>query len=150
MRRLPGILLLTVATLIVVVALLVSGLRLVLPQLNSWRPQVLEKVSAMAGVPVENVIRADEVTNVRAFGTESDLEMVQNVVNARQAKQRRRIEITQEYHRIGAVRGQVLDADGQTRKLLFNENLSFFYIIKGSIVGGEPHQYGESKNQKSQ
>ncbi len=47
MRRLPGILLLTVATLIVVVALLVSGLRLVLPQLNSWRPQVLEKVSAM-------------------------------------------------------------------------------------------------------
>jgi hypothetical protein len=65
-------------------------------------------------LPQTDVIRADEVTNVRAFGTESDLEMVQNVVNARQAKQRRRIEITQEYHRIGAVRGQVLDADGQT------------------------------------
>ncbi len=41
-RRLPGILLLTVATLIVIVALLVSGLRLVLPQLDAgvrscWR-----------------------------------------------------------------------------------------------------------------
>ena len=35
MRRLPGILLLTVATLIVIVALLVSGLRLVLPQLDA-------------------------------------------------------------------------------------------------------------------
>ena len=45
MRRLPGILLLTVATLIVIVALLVSGLRLVLPQLDAWRPQLLEKIS---------------------------------------------------------------------------------------------------------
>lgn len=43
MRRLPGILLLTAATLTVVVALLVSGLRLVLPQLDAWRPQLLEK-----------------------------------------------------------------------------------------------------------
>ncbi len=45
MRRLPGILLLTVATLIVIVALLVSGLRLVLPQLDARRPQLLEKIS---------------------------------------------------------------------------------------------------------
>lgn len=53
MRRLPGILLLTVATLIVVIALLVSGLRLVLPQLDAWRPQLLEKISAISGSPVE-------------------------------------------------------------------------------------------------
>ncbi len=44
MRRLPGILLLTAAALTVVVALLVRGsLRLVLPQLDAWRPQLLEK-----------------------------------------------------------------------------------------------------------
>ncbi|HDH1517645.1 TPA: AsmA2 domain-containing protein YhdP [Klebsiella quasipneumoniae subsp. similipneumoniae] len=53
MRRLPGILLLTVATLIVIVALLVSGLRLVLPQLDAWRPQLLEKISALTGTPVD-------------------------------------------------------------------------------------------------
>ena len=53
MRRLPGILLLTVATLIVIVALLVSGLRLVLPQLDAWRPQLLEKISTLTGTPVD-------------------------------------------------------------------------------------------------
>jgi uncharacterized protein (TIGR02099 family) len=52
-RRLPGILLATGASLIVVVALLISGLRLVLPELNHYRPQLLEKVQAIAGVPVE-------------------------------------------------------------------------------------------------
>lgn len=53
MRRLPGILLLTGATLIVIVALLVSGLRLVLPHLNAWRPVLLEKLEAMTGTPVD-------------------------------------------------------------------------------------------------
>ena len=53
MRRLPGILLLTGATLIVIVALLVSGLRLVLPHLDAWRPALLEKIEAMTGAPVD-------------------------------------------------------------------------------------------------
>ncbi|MDY0971243.1 AsmA2 domain-containing protein YhdP [Siccibacter turicensis] len=52
MRRLPGILLLTAATLIVIVALLVSGLRLALPYLDSWRPTVLQKISEAYGQPV--------------------------------------------------------------------------------------------------
>lgn len=53
MRRLPGILVLTGATLIVIIALLVSGLRLVLPHLDSWRPQVLAKIESATGVPVD-------------------------------------------------------------------------------------------------
>lgn len=53
MRRLPGILLLTGATLVVIVALLVSGLRLVLPHLDSWRPQVLAKIESAIGIPVD-------------------------------------------------------------------------------------------------
>ncbi|QZY36467.1 AsmA2 domain-containing protein YhdP [Enterobacter cancerogenus] len=53
MRRLPGILLLTGATLVVIVALLVSGLRLVLPHLDSWRPQLLAKIESSTGVPVD-------------------------------------------------------------------------------------------------
>jgi uncharacterized protein (TIGR02099 family) len=52
-RRLPGILLLTGATLIVIVALLVSGLRLVLPHLDSWRPQVLAKLESATGMPID-------------------------------------------------------------------------------------------------
>ncbi|NDJ56155.1 AsmA2 domain-containing protein [Enterobacteriaceae bacterium 4M9] len=58
MRRLPGILLLTGATLVVVVALLVSGLRLLLPHLNTWRPALVEKIERASGVPV-SVERVD-------------------------------------------------------------------------------------------
>ncbi len=53
MRRLPGILLLTGATLVVIVALLVSGLRLALPHLDSWRPQILAKIESATGLPVD-------------------------------------------------------------------------------------------------
>lgn len=52
MRRLPGILLLILATLIVIAALLVSGLRLVLPKLDQWRPQILAKIESATGMPV--------------------------------------------------------------------------------------------------
>ena len=52
MRRLPKILLRTVATLLVIVALVVSGLRLTLSHLDSWRPAILGKISAATGQPV--------------------------------------------------------------------------------------------------
>ncbi len=43
MRRLPGILLLTGAALVVIAALLVSGLRIALPHLDARRPEILNK-----------------------------------------------------------------------------------------------------------
>lgn len=49
MRRLPGYLLVTLATLIVLVALLVSGLRLLLPHLDRVRPQIAEQLSELTG-----------------------------------------------------------------------------------------------------
>ena len=48
-----GILLATGATLIVIVALLISGLRLMLPKLNDYRPQLLAQVEKLSGVPVQ-------------------------------------------------------------------------------------------------
>lgn len=59
-------------------------------------------------------ILADEVQNLRAFGSESEEEAVQNYVNQRLAKLGRDLEATLEYQRIGAIRGQILDADGTT------------------------------------
>ncbi|EFG5119053.1 AsmA2 domain-containing protein [Escherichia coli] len=53
MRRLPGILLLTGATLVVIAALLVSGLRIALPHLDAWRPEILNKIESATGMPVE-------------------------------------------------------------------------------------------------
>ena len=52
MRRVPGILLTTCATIIVMVALLISGLRVALPKLDTFRPQLLSKIEAVSGVPV--------------------------------------------------------------------------------------------------
>lgn len=65
-------------------------------------------------LPQRATILADEVQNVRAFGTESELETVQNIVNKRLAKMRRNLDTTIEYQRMGAIKGQVLDSDGST------------------------------------
>lgn len=53
MRRLPGILLATGAIIIVVIALAISGLRLALPQLDRFRPQLVEKISSLSGIPLQ-------------------------------------------------------------------------------------------------
>lgn len=60
---------------------------------------------------VPNSVKADEIQNVRAFGSETELETIQAVVNKKLAKDRRDLEATQEYHRIGAIKGVILDAD---------------------------------------
>lgn len=65
-------------------------------------------------LPQTATIGADEVMGVRAFGSEGELETVQNVVNKRLAKMRRRIDATIEYQRIGAIKGEILDANGST------------------------------------
>jgi len=59
-------------------------------------------------------IMADEVQNVRAFGEESETQLVQSIVNERLEKMRNRMDVTLEFQRIGAIKGQVLDADGST------------------------------------
>jgi hypothetical protein len=63
-------------------------------------------------IALEDTVLADEVQNVRAFGTENALEGVQNVVNLRLAEMARKHDATLEHLRIGAIKGQVLDADG--------------------------------------
>ncbi len=65
-------------------------------------------------IALEDTILADEVQNVRAFGSDNQLEGVQNVVNFRLAEMSRKHDATLEYLRIGAIKGQILDADGTT------------------------------------
>jgi len=62
----------------------------------------------------ESVVLADEVQNVRAFGSENTLEAVQTLINERLTDLRAMHEVTLEYHRVGAIRGQILDSDGAT------------------------------------
>lgn len=67
----------------------------------------------------ESTISADEVQGVRAFGSESEAEAVQLKVAERQALLRQEHEVTLEFHRIKALQGIILDADGSTLLNLF-------------------------------
>lgn len=53
MRQLPRILLLTGAIIVVIIALIVSGLRLAMPHINSWRTPLLQRLSSAIDMPVE-------------------------------------------------------------------------------------------------
>jgi hypothetical protein len=84
-------------------------------------PRDKRKLVAVPSIhlPQRDTINADEVQNVRAFGSETDEQLVTTVVNKRLAKLRRNIDTTIEYQRMGAVKGQVLDSDGSVLLDLF-------------------------------
>lgn len=65
-------------------------------------------------LPERSTILADEIQNVRAFGSETETEQVQRILNRRLAKMRRQIDATLEFQRAGAIKGKILDADGST------------------------------------
>lgn len=56
-------------------------------------------------------VLADEVQNLRAFGSETEVETVQNLINRKLGKMKRDMDATHEWQRMGAIKGQVLDAD---------------------------------------
>lgn len=65
-------------------------------------------------LPFEDTVWADDVQGVRAFGSADALETIDTKVNDKMQSMRSSHEVTHEYHRIGAVGGVVLDADGTT------------------------------------
>lgn len=65
-------------------------------------------------LPQYETILADAVLGVRAFGKEAELETIQGLVNQKLAAMKANLDLTLEYQRIGALKGQVLDADGTT------------------------------------
>lgn len=72
-------------------------------------------------IPHDDVVKASDVQGVRAFGSGSRFEAVQTVVNRKLLTMRRKHAITLEYLRVGAMKGQILDADGSLIYNLFNE-----------------------------
>lgn len=65
-------------------------------------------------LPLTDRIYADEIQNIRAFGSMTDLQTGQNEINKRLRRMRSSIEATKEYNLIGAVKGIVLDSNGST------------------------------------
>lgn len=61
---------------------------------------------------IEDQIKADDVANVRAFGTDNQLQPFMDLVNERQIELAEKLRITLEFFRNGALKGLVLDSDG--------------------------------------
>lgn len=66
-------------------------------------------------------IMADTIQGIRAFGSETELQQVQTEVAARLQALNDDLELTWEHHRLGAVQGLLLDADGSTLYNFFTE-----------------------------
>lgn len=82
----------------------------------------------------EDTISADELQSIRAFGSESELMMVQAEVARRlngPTGLLRNVEYTWENMRLGAIQGILLDADGSTIYNFFDE----FQIVAPTEVG---------------
>jgi len=69
-------------------------------------------------VPLDDAIDADDVTDIRTFGSETELETIADTVNEKLQEMRDSHEVTHEHMRVGAIQGSVKDADGST--VLFN------------------------------
>lgn len=69
-----------------------------------------------------DAVMADEVQGIRAFGSETELQTVQGLVNSRmQEHVLNGFDPTLEYQRVGAVKGIILNGDGSTLYNLFTE-----------------------------
>ena len=71
--------------------------------------------------PVRDQLLADELQNVRAFGSDNELEGVEVRRDEKLANMNLSLDNTEEYHRLGAIQGIVLDADGSPLIDLYDE-----------------------------
>lgn len=69
----------------------------------------------------EDYAMASEVIGVRQFGTSGSLQTVETLRADRAANMADNLDVTLEYHRVGAIQGVVLDADGSVLIDLFSE-----------------------------
>jgi len=65
-------------------------------------------------LPQRSTMLADEIQGIRAFGSQSELESAEARVAKYLAKHRVQLDLTHEFQRIGGIKGQILDFDGQT------------------------------------
>jgi hypothetical protein len=72
-------------------------------------------------IPHDDVVLPEEVQGIRAFGSESELQSIANVVADHLQTMRNRHAITLEHLRMGALKGIILDADGSTLVNLYTE-----------------------------
>ncbi|WP_275719529.1 major capsid protein [Ralstonia solanacearum] len=72
-------------------------------------------------IPHDDVVLPEAVQGLRSFGSETELESVSSVMAERLETMRNKHAITLEHLRMGALKGEILDADGSTLYNLFDE-----------------------------
>jgi hypothetical protein len=110
-------------------------------------------------IPIEDVLLPEDYQNVRAFGSENELETAANIMADKLQRMKNAIDQTREHLRIGALKGIILDADGSTLCNLYTvfgitaKTVDFALDDEDTDVRGkcaevlrhvEDHLYGES------
>ena len=72
-------------------------------------------------IPHDDIILPEEIQGVRAFGSETEMQVMANIVADHLQSMRNKHAITLEHLRMGALKGNILDADGSTIYNLYNE-----------------------------
>ena len=72
-------------------------------------------------IPHDDVVLPEEVQGIRAFGSETELQAMANVITDHLQSMRNKHAITLEHLRMGALKGTILDADGSTLYNLYDE-----------------------------
>jgi hypothetical protein len=72
-------------------------------------------------IPHDDVVLPEEVQGIRAFGSETELQAMANVVTDHLQSMRNKHAITLEHLRMGALKGVILDADGSALVNLYSE-----------------------------
>ena len=87
------------------------------PEQLAGRSQKREvKTLSTAHLAQADVLAPEDIQDVRAFGT-TELVTAATVVNDKLTILKRNVEMTREMHRLGAIKGKILDADGKTELL---------------------------------
>lgn len=76
-------------------------------------PRKLIPLMAMH-IPASWSVLADEVQGIRAYGSETEVEQASTLVQRKLAVVRQSMDLTHEHMRVGALKGQVKDANGDT------------------------------------
>lgn len=116
-------------------------------------PKRSVKVLQTAHLALEDVVRPEDIQDVRAFGT-TELTTPATVINDKMEALKNNVEMTVEFHRLGAVQGVVYDADGttvlhdmfetfdatkKTLPLKFATNDTKFNVISNQILAIKRH-----------
>jgi len=92
------------------------------PGETSAKDKRTARILAIPHYQHDDAIYAEEVQGVRAFGQESVLQTVFDMVNMRLGQHvQLKLDPTLEYQRIGAIKGTILNGDGSTLYNLFTE-----------------------------